>query len=176
MSRVVVQVNLLSGRYHAHPWGEAQHAMGGPEWPPSPWRLLRGLAAAWFDANPPPATKAERDNLLEALGRASPPIMWLSAVSFSEIPYYQPIVESGKPKRVLHFDHFAVLSETDAGGLLLLRFRCRPLGPAAERTRSAAYAHDLPWTSRIEGPSLARAGPTGKSLQGGPRRWICLVG
>ena len=87
--------------------------MAGPEWPPSPWRLLRGLAAAWFDANPPPVTEAERDDLLQALGRVSPPVMWLPPVSFVEIPYYQPIVESGKQKRVLHFDHFAVLSEGD---------------------------------------------------------------
>ncbi len=122
MSRVVVQVSLLSGRYHAHPWGEAQHAMGSPEWPPSPWRLLRGLAAAWFDASPPPVTEEERDNLLQALGRASPPAMWLPSVSFEEIPYYQPIVESKKPKRVLHFDHFAVLSEGDTGACFCFDF------------------------------------------------------
>ena len=116
MSRVVVQVSLLSGRYHAHPWGEAQHAMAGPEWPPSPWRLLRGLAAAWFDANPAVVTEAERDDLLRALARALPPALWLPPVSFAEIPYYQPIVdETKKYKPVLHFDHFAVLSE-GAGG------------------------------------------------------------
>ena len=116
MPPVVVQANLLSGRYHAHPWGEAQHAMAGPEWPPSPWRLLRSLAAAWFDANPPPVTEAERNDLLQALGGASPPAMWLPPVSFAEVPYYQPIVDkTRKRKRVLHFDHFAVLSEGDQG-------------------------------------------------------------
>ena len=116
VSRVVVQASLLSGRYHAHPWGEAQHAMAGPEWPPSPWRLLRSLAAAWFDANPPPVTEAECNDLLQALGRASPPAMWLPPVSFAEVPYYQPIVdETKKRKPVLHFDHFAVLSEGDQG-------------------------------------------------------------
>ena len=121
MSRVLVQVTLLSGRYHAHPWGEAQHAMGGPEWPPSPWRLLRGLAAAWFNANPPPVTEADRDDLLEALGRASPPVMWLPPVSFAEIPYYQPIIHGSKP-RILHFDHFAVLSEGDEGACFCFEF------------------------------------------------------
>jgi CRISPR-associated protein Csb2 len=115
VSRVFIQVRLLSGRYHAHPWGEAQHAMAGPEWPPSPWRLLRGLAAAWFDADPPPVTEAERDDLLQTLGRASAPTMWLPPVSFAEIPYYQPIVEGSQHKRVLHFDHFAVLSESENG-------------------------------------------------------------
>ena len=90
--------------------------MAGPEWPPSPWRLLRSLAAAWFDANPPPVTEAERNDLLQALGGASPPAMWLPPVSFAEVPYYQPIVDkTRKRKRVLHFDHFAVLSEGDQG-------------------------------------------------------------
>ena len=123
MSRVIVQVSLLSGRYHAHPWGEAQHAMAGPEWPPSPWRLLRCLAAAWFDANPPPVSEAERDDLLQALGRASPPAIWLPPVSFAEIPYYQPIVDEKKThKRVLHFDHFAVVGEGKEGACFCFDF------------------------------------------------------
>lgn len=97
--------------------------MAGPEWPPSPWRLLRGLAAAWFDANPYPATDTERDDLLQTLGRTSPPTMWLPPVSFAEIPYYQPIVdEAKKQKRVLHFDHFAVLSEGDQGACFCFDF------------------------------------------------------
>ena len=118
MSRVIVQVGLLSGRYHAHAWGEAQHAMAGPEWPPSPWRLLRCLAAAWFDANPPPITEAQRDDLLQALARASPPAMWLPPVSFAEIPYYQPLRED----RGLHFDHFAVLGEAEDGACFCFEF------------------------------------------------------
>ena len=123
MSHTIVQVDLLSGRYHAHPWGEAQHAMAGPEWPPSPWRFLRGLAAAWFNANPYPVTEAERDDLLQALGRAAPPVMWLPPVSFAEIPYYQPIVDESKMhKPVLHFDHFAVLSEGNEGACLCFDF------------------------------------------------------
>lgn len=121
MSRLIVHVSLLSGRYHAHPWGEAQHAMAGPEWPPSPWRLLRGLAAAWFDANPHPVTEAERDDLLRAVGRASPPTLWLPSVSFKELPYYQPMKE-GRRNPVLHFDHFAVLQEDEQGACFCFDF------------------------------------------------------
>lgn len=120
MSRVLVQVSLLSGRYHAHPWGEAQYAMAGPEWPPSPWRLLRGLAARWFDANPHPITDFRRDDLLSALGRAGPPVMWLPPVSFAEVPYYQPLKEHSN--RRLHFDHFAVLSEGDEGACFCFEY------------------------------------------------------
>ena len=97
--------------------------MAGPEWPPSPWRLLRGLAAAWFDAYPHPVADTERDDLLQTLGRTPPPTMWLPPVSFAEIPYYQPIVdETRKQKRVLHFDHFAVLSEGEQGACFCFDF------------------------------------------------------
>ena len=96
--------------------------MAGPEWPPSPWRLLRGLAAAWFDANPHPFSEAERDDVLQALGAASPPALWLPPVSFAEIPYYQPILTSTPQDRVLHFDHFAVLSEGDEGACFCFDF------------------------------------------------------
>ena len=96
--------------------------MAGPEWPPSPWRLLRSLAAAWFDSNPPPVTVAERDELLRELGRAAPPLLWLPTVSFAEIPYYQPITANRKQQRVLHFDHFAVLSEGTVGACFCFEF------------------------------------------------------
>jgi CRISPR-associated protein Csb2 len=126
MSQVIVRVTLLSGRYHAHPWGEAQHAMGGPEWPPSPWRLLRTIAARWFEAPEPPCTAEQRDALLNALARAEAPTLWLPRASFNELPYYQPVTKpvtrnvGGKRvsfpevnSRVLHFDHFAVVAAPD---------------------------------------------------------------
>jgi len=124
MSPTVIRVSLLSGSYHAHRWGEAQHAMAGPEWPPSVWRLLRAVAACWFEPGEPPCTTEDRDALLKALGKAAPPTMWLPRVSFGEVPCYQPVTKevqrtvAGKKvslrevnSRVLHFDHFAVLAE-----------------------------------------------------------------
>jgi CRISPR-associated protein Csb2 len=104
---VVIEAELLSGRYHAHVWGEAQFGMAGPEWPPSPWRLLRALASAWFSVRPNPYSEQDRDSLLEALGRAEPPELWLPKTSFHEIRYYQP-VRVGTADRVLHHDHYAV--------------------------------------------------------------------
>ncbi len=101
---IVIEVDLLAGRYHAHVWGEAQFAMGAPEWPPSPWRLLRALASAWFTARPAPSTEGERDALLESLGRCSAPEMWLPKTAFREVRYYQPLEQ----KRALHHDFFAV--------------------------------------------------------------------
>ena len=102
----LIEVELLAGRYHAHVWGEAQFAMAGPEWPPSPWRLLRALASAWFETRPAPSTIPDRDALFEALGRGPAPEMWLPVTTFREIRYYQPLEE----KRALHHDFFAVPS------------------------------------------------------------------
>jgi len=126
MSPTVIRVSLLSGRYHAHPWGQAQHAIGGPEWPPSPWRLLRTIAACWFDAAEPPCSAELRDGIINALGRASAPRIWIPKASFNEIPFYQPLTKEvqrnvgGKKvslreinSRVLHYDHFAVLAAPD---------------------------------------------------------------
>ena len=87
---IIIEVKLLSGRYHAHMWGEAQYGMGEAEWPPSPWRLLRALASAWFRAQPRLPSIKDRDELLEALGRSEPPTLWLPHTSMHEIRYYQP--------------------------------------------------------------------------------------
>lgn len=131
---IIIKITLLSGRYHAHPWGDVQHAMAGPEWPPSPWRLLRAIAACWFGAAEPPCSAAQRDDLIEKLGRCGAPTIWLPSTSFAELPFYHPVTldkaeklapeearASGKKtrpvreinSRVLHFDHFAVLAAPD---------------------------------------------------------------
>lgn len=127
-----IEVQLLSGRYHAHVWGESQFGMAGPEWPPSPWRLLRALAAAWFAARPDGPSAQDRDELLETLGRSGPPELWLPKTSFHELPYYQPIweMERGFPRyeRRLHYDHFAV----PEGGRFWFRFNT-PLSERQQR-------------------------------------------
>jgi CRISPR-associated protein Csb2 len=113
----IIEVQLLSGRYHAHVWGESQFGMAGPEWPPSPWRLLRALAAAWFCTHPRASLESNRGRLLETLGRAGSPELWLPRTSFQELRYYQP-VRLGASDRVLHHDHFAV----PEGGRFCFRF------------------------------------------------------
>jgi CRISPR-associated protein Csb2 len=161
----VIEVELLSGRYHAHLWGEAQFGMAGPEWPPSPWRLLRALASAWFGARPHPSSEEVRDHpsseevrdrLLEALGRSDPPEIWLPRASFHELRYYQPVRLSASD-RVLHHDHFAV----PEGGRFWFRFktvlpsdqrallakllkRLRYFGRSESRARLCLVDHDKP--------------------------------
>ncbi len=145
----VVEAELLSGRYHAHVWGEAQFGMSGPEWPPSPWRLLRALAAAWFEARPRPSSESARDALLERLGRADPPEIWLPRASFHEIRYYQPI-KLGASDRVLHHDHYAV----PEGGRFWFRFKVEL--PREERELLAELLGRLRYFGRSESRAALR--------------------
>ncbi len=139
----VIEVKLLSGRYHAHIWAESQFGMAGPEWPPSPWRLLRAVAAAWFAAQPRPSSEQERDDLLEALGRTDPPEIWLPKTSFHEIRYYQPIRKDGAT-RALHHDFFAV----PEGGRFWFKFNvCLS---ESQRTLLAALLGSLRYFGRTE--------------------------
>ena len=43
---VSLAIRFLAGRFHATPWGHHVNE-GLPEWPPSPWRILRALVATW---------------------------------------------------------------------------------------------------------------------------------
>jgi hypothetical protein len=48
---VVIELRFLTGRFHATPWGRNVNE-GVPEWPPSPYRLLRALYDAWKRKRP----------------------------------------------------------------------------------------------------------------------------
>ncbi|MDP8244759.1 MAG: type I-U CRISPR-associated protein Csb2 [Candidatus Hinthialibacter antarcticus] len=43
---IAIALRFSAGRFHATPWGRHVNE-GVPEWPPSPWRMLRSLIAAW---------------------------------------------------------------------------------------------------------------------------------
>ncbi len=45
---LVIEQRFPLGRYHATRWGQNPFEDRVGEWPPSPWRLLRALAARWF--------------------------------------------------------------------------------------------------------------------------------
>ena len=47
----VISIRFLNGAYHATPWGKHVNE-GVPEWPPSPWRLLRAIIATWKTTKP----------------------------------------------------------------------------------------------------------------------------
>jgi CRISPR-associated protein Csb2 len=95
------------------------------EWPPSPWRLLRALAAAWFQANPGREPSPELVQALETLGRELP-TFGLPKVSFARTIHYQPNygatpksdLSFAKYKRVRHENHFVAV-----GGDVLIHWQ-----------------------------------------------------
>ncbi len=99
------------GRYYAHPWGLNPARLREAEWPPSPWRLLRALAAGWFRTNGGQGPTRELFTLLETLGRELPEI-GIGPVSFSQTVHWQPNFEEADKaaatyKRTRHENHFA---------------------------------------------------------------------
>lgn len=113
---LTLRLSFPWGRYYAHPWGQNPARITEAEWPPSPWRLLRALAAAWFQANPGHEPSAELILTLETLGREVP-VFVLPRVSFSKSIHYQPNYGAtakaeaslARYKRVRHENHFVAV-------------------------------------------------------------------
>lgn len=92
------------GRYHATAWGS--HANEGvPEWPPSPWRLLRALIATarWKQGRPTSEDPPRLRPLIEALAAAPPPRYVLPAAAAAHTRHYMPL---GDDKTTKVFDTF----------------------------------------------------------------------
>jgi CRISPR-associated protein Csb2 len=122
---LTLRLSFPWGRYYAHPWGQNPARITEAEWPPSPWRLLRAIAAAWFQANPGSDASPELIQTLGILGRELPTFT-LPKVSFSRSVHYQPNygttpksdVALARYKRVRHENHFVAV-----GGDVLIQWQ-----------------------------------------------------
>jgi CRISPR-associated protein Csb2 len=102
-------IRFLAGRFHATPWGRHVNE-GAPEWPPSPWRLLRALVATWkrkLDGDPA-CTADTMERLFRQI--ALPPVFSLPPASTGHARHYMP---KGTGDRTLVFDAFVALRRTD---------------------------------------------------------------
>ena len=105
-------IRFHAGRFHATPWGRHVNE-GAPEWPPSPWRLLRALVATWKrkldnDTNCPHGTI---ERLLRTL--TAPPVFALPPASTGHTRHYMPWYKKGPSDKTLVFDAFVALHKTD---------------------------------------------------------------
>ncbi|MGB9919260.1 MAG: type I-G CRISPR-associated protein Csb2 [Moorellales bacterium] len=103
---IAIAFRFLAGRYHATSWG--RHVNEGlPEWPPSPWRVLRALVASWKRTRP----ELPADDVAELVGRlVEAPLMWLPPASVGHSRHYMPWFKKGPGDRTLVFDTFVALS------------------------------------------------------------------
>jgi len=119
---LVIELNLLTGRFHATPWGRNVNE-GEPEWPPSPYRLIRGLYDVWKrKLSDWPESRVEP--IFAALA-SEPPVFHLPAASASHTRSYLSQNDKNAEKKQLIFDAFVVV---ERGSSLLMMWPNTDLG------------------------------------------------
>lgn len=103
---IALNVSFLSGRFHATPWGRHVNE-GAPEWPPSPWRLLRALVATWKSKLGGQLGQSDVEGLFREL--IAPPKFVLPPASVAHTRHYMPWLKKGPDDRTLVFDAFVSL-------------------------------------------------------------------
>ena len=86
---IAVALRFDLGRYHANPWGEHVNE-GLVEWPPSPWRILRGLYATSRMHAQLTALREPADRALARLISAPPPSYALPPSTEGHTRHYMP--------------------------------------------------------------------------------------
>ncbi len=103
---LLIELRFPAGRFHATPWGRNVNE-GIPEWPPSPYRLVRGLYDLWKRKRPGwPEERVEP--LLEALA-SSLPMFRLPLANASHTRAWLSENTTNPSDRKLIFDAFVVL-------------------------------------------------------------------
>lgn len=91
---VAIELRFLAGRFHSTRWRQNAFEDRYGEWPPSPWRLLRALAARWFQYTRETGDedREKRHRLLSKLAASLPeyrlpPLAWRGP----SLKQYQPV-------------------------------------------------------------------------------------
>jgi CRISPR-associated protein Csb2 len=107
-----IALSFPAGRYHATAWG--RHVNEGiPEWPPSPWRLLRALVAVWKRTLPDDAFVAR--HMPAALAKLIVTSVYkLPPAVLTHTRHYMPLMSD---KTGLVFDGFLALNREDELGV-----------------------------------------------------------
>lgn len=102
---ITIALRFLSGHFHATPWGRHVNE-GNPEWPPSPWRLLRTMVASWKIKSPSFTEDEVRDVLLAL---SMPPHFHLPSATTGHTRHYMRWYKKGPEDQTLVFDAFVCL-------------------------------------------------------------------
>lgn len=102
---IAIGLRFPAGRYHATPWGRHVNE-AVPEWPPSPWRLLRALVASW-KIKASELDEPEVKALLQEL--SAPPSFYLPPATTGHTRHYMRWYKKGPEDQTLVFDAFVCL-------------------------------------------------------------------
>lgn len=108
-----VHLRFPTGRYHATPWGRHVNE-GVPEWPPSPWRLLRALVATWKRTLP----EVEEDQIRAILSELrTAPLYYLPPATVGHTRHFMPWdkqwVKQRDASRTMVFDTFVAVPKDE---------------------------------------------------------------
>ena len=103
---IAISIQFLTGRYHATPW-DKQVNEGVVEWPPSPWRILRSLVAAYYRLT----VRPERSVMLALMGQLAEqqPSYVLPAFTAAHTRHFMPLWKEGKATTTKVLDTFYAL-------------------------------------------------------------------
>lgn len=115
---LAIKFTLLTGKYHAKAWGRNANDEAAAEWPPSPWRIVRAMAAARKRALPD-LPESEVLPIIEKLASERPKFH-LPRAAVARSTHYMPSLDkpatdakTGKKfeKTKLFFDIFAATTK-----------------------------------------------------------------
>ena len=102
---IAVAIRFTAGRFHATPWGRHVNE-GVPEWPPSPWRILRALVSSWKTR----AGDISDETMASLLTKLSvTPAFHLPPATLAHTEHYVPWEKKGPFDRTKIFDTFVVV-------------------------------------------------------------------
>ena len=108
---LAIKFRFLSDGYHAKSWGKNANDEAAAEWPPSPWRIVRAIAAVW-KRHLPDLPESLVSPIIEKLASERPKFH-LPRAAVARSTHYMPLGEtrSGEKRAVektkLFFDIFA---------------------------------------------------------------------
>lgn len=157
---IAIGLRFPGGRYHSTPWGRHVNEAAA-EWPPSPWRILRALIAAWKLRAPVLPT----DHLLEVLRTlAELPEFFLPRATLGHSRHYMPLRGD---KVTLVFDAFVCVDRRDE---VLVRWPRAELD-SEHRTALATLLSRLSYLGRAESWCDARLLPEEEACGFKPNCW-----
>jgi CRISPR-associated protein Csb2 len=105
---ITIALRFPAGRFHATPWGHHVNE-GLPEWPPSPWRLLRALVATWKrKLGREPLVADHIESVLAALA-VEPPAFVLPPATLGHTRHFMPLKFPDQGDRTKVFDAFVAV-------------------------------------------------------------------
>ena len=140
---LAIKFAFTANRYHATQWGR-QVNEGVPEWPPSPWRILRGIVATWRRTLP--GVPAERVvPIMEGLASEYPKFH-LPVASTGHTRHFMPYAKGMRERKTLVIDSFVAIGANEPMFAVWPEVEL----DSAQRADLSAILRNMPYLGRAE--------------------------